>query len=148
MQTRELMTNDPACCGPDTPLPEVARLMVARDCGEIPVVDENRKPIGVITDRDITCRTVAEGRNPLELTASDCMSTPVVAVTPKTSVDDCCKLMEENQVRRVPVVDESGACCGMVSQADLARRDSTDETAEVVRKVSRRTDTPSRVGCC
>ena len=67
MQTKEIMTSDPACCGPETPLPEVARLMVERDCGEIPVLDENRRPVGVITDRDITCRTVAEGKNPLEL---------------------------------------------------------------------------------
>lgn len=148
MQTREIMTNDPACCGPDTPLPEVARLMVEHDCGEIPVVDETKKPIGVVTDRDITCRTVAEGKNPLELTARDCMSSPAVTVTPDTSVDDCCKTMEENQVRRVPVVDESGACCGMVSQADVAQRGSKDEAAEVVREVSRPTDTPSKVGCC
>ena len=135
-------------CGPDTPLPEVARLMVEHDCGEIPVVDADKRPIGVVTDRDITCRTVAEGKNPLELTARDCMSSPVVTVTPETSVDDCCKAMEENQVRRVPVVDESGACCGMVSQADVAQRGSKEETAEVVKEVSRRTDTPSRVGCC
>lgn len=148
MQTKEIMTTAPGCCGPDTPLRDVARLMVERDCGEIPVVDQNRKPLGVVTDRDITCRTVAEGKNPLELTAKDCMSSPVVTVTPDTSVDDCCKVMEENQVRRVPVVDESGACCGMVSQADVAERGSKEETAEVVREVSRRTDTPSRVGCC
>lgn len=148
MQTQEIMTTDPACCSPDTPLPEVARLMVEHDCGEIPVVDADKKPLGVVTDRDITCRTVAEGKNPLELTARDCMSSPVVTVTPETSVDDCCKVMEENQVRRVPVVDESGACCGMVSQADVAQRGSKEETAEVVKEVSRRTDTPSRVGCC
>lgn len=148
MLTKELMTNDPACCTPDTPLSEVARLMVERDCGEIPVVDENRKPVGVITDRDITCRTVAEGKNPLELTAKDCMSSPVVTVTPETSINDCCKAMAEHQVRRVPIVDENGACCGMVSQADVAQRGSKDETADVVREVSRPTETSSRVGCC
>lgn len=135
------------------PLRDVARLMAKRDCGEIPLVDENRKPLGVVTDRDMTCRTVAEGKNPLELAPRDCMSSPVVAVTPETSVDDCCKTMEDNQVRRVPVVDESGACCGMVSQADVAQRGSKEETAEVVRgrgcrEVSRRTGTSSRVGCC
>lgn len=148
MQTKDIMTESPACCGPDTPLSEVARMMVEHDCGEIPVVDEGKKPVGVVTDRDITCRTVAEGQNPLELTARDCMSSPVVTVTPDTSVDDCCKAMEENQVRRVPVVDESGACCGMVSQADVAQRGSKDETADVVKEVSRPTATSSRVGCC
>lgn len=148
MQTKDIMTSDPACCGPDTPLRDVARLMVEQDCGEIPVLDESRKPVGVVTDRDITCRTVAEGKNPLELSAKDCMSSPVVTVTPETSVDDCCRAMEENQVRRVPVVDEDGACCGMVSQVDVAQRGSKEDTAEVVREVSRRTETPSRVGCC
>lgn len=148
MQVREIMTNEPACCTPDTPLPEVARLMVERDCGEIPVVDEHRKPVGVVTDRDITCRIVAEGRNPLELTARDCMSSPVVTVTPETSVEDCCKSMESNQVRRVPVVDEHGSCCGMVAQADVAQGGSKEETAEMVREVSRRTGTASRAGCC
>ena len=149
MQVRDIMTPDPACCTPDTPLPDVARQMVDHDCGEIPVVDPSTKaPIGVVTDRDITCRAVAENRNPLELRAKDCMSTPVVTVTPQTEVDDCCRTMEENQVRRVPVVDERGACCGMVSQADIARLAPERETAAVVKDVSRPTDTPSRVGCC
>lgn len=148
MQVKEIMTNEPACCSPDTPLPEVARMMVERDCGEIPVVDEQRKPIGVVTDRDITTRTVAQDRNPLELTARDCMSSPVVTVTPETSVDDCCKKMEEGQIRRVPVVDEAGGCCGMVAQADVAQHAPKDETAEVVREVSRPSGATPRSGCC
>lgn len=150
MQVRELMTDNPACCTPDTPLPEVARQMVEHDCGEIPVIDNpnTRRPVGVVTDRDITCRTVAEGKNPLEMTAKDCMSTPVVTVTPDTSVDDCCKTMEDNQVRRLPVVDEAGGCCGMVSQADIARQAPEQETAAVVKDVSRPTQASSRVGCC
>lgn len=148
MQVKEIMTNEPACCSPDTPLPDVARMMVERDCGEIPVVDEQRKPIGVVTDRDITIRTVAQDRNPLELTARDCMSSPVVTVTPETSVDDCCKKMEESQIRRVPVVDEAGGCCGMVAQADVAQHAPKEETAEVVREVSRPSGAGSRSGYC
>lgn len=76
------------------------------------------------------------------------MSSPVVTTTPEASVEDCCKTLEENQIRRVPVVDESGGCCGMVSQADIAQRASEHEAAEVVREVSRPTQEPSRVGCC
>ena len=144
MQTKEIMTTDVACCGPDTPLPEVARLMVEHDCGEIPVVDENKKPLGVVTDRDITCRTVANGKNPLELTARDCMSDLVVTVTPETSVDDCCKVMEDNQIRRLPVVDESGACCGIVSQADVAHRASKEETGGCQGSVATNRDTVAR----
>src|SRR6266436_8319549 len=119
MTVGQMMTANPACCRPDTSLEEVARTMVENDCGCIPVLDSTAsgKPIGVITDRDICCRTVAEGKNPLEMTAADCMSTPAVTVMLNTSIDECCALMEEKQVRRVPVVDEQGACCGMVAQA-------------------------------
>ncbi len=108
MKIQEIMTPNPACCGPETNLGEVARLMVDHDCGEIPVV-RNGKPVGVITDRDIAARAVAAGRNPLEMKASDLMSSPVITVTPSTDVDDCCDTMEEHQIRRVPVVDDAGA---------------------------------------
>src|SRR5438874_1649546 len=86
MYVREFMSSDPVCCGQTSSLAEVARLMVDRNCGEIPIVasGDSGKLIGVITDRDITCRTVAQGLNPLELTAADCMSSPVVTVTPDT----------------------------------------------------------------
>jgi CBS domain-containing protein len=148
MQVREIMSKDPVCCDPDSSLREVARLMVEHDCGEIPVVEGgNRgKPVGVITDRDITCRTVALGRNPLELTARDCMSSPVITVTPDTIIEDCCRTMEQHQVRRVPVVDETGDCCGVVSQADIARNASKTLAGEVLKEVSRPSSTPSRIG--
>jgi CBS domain-containing protein len=118
--------------------------MVEHDCGESPVVQskQNMKLVGVITDRDITCRTVAVGKNPLEMTAGDCMSSPCITVTPEMSVEDCCQVMEANQVRRVPVVDESGACCGIVAQADIAQHASKRETGRVVREVSQPNDSP------
>src|SRR6266576_6449689 len=122
MNVKDLMTPDPACCTADTSLPEVARMMVDRDCGEIPVVDNksSKVPIGVVTDRDIVCRTVANGLNPVELTATDCMSKPIVTVTPDMSLEECCRIMEEKLIRRVPVVNERGSCCGIVSLADVA----------------------------
>ena len=135
MKVQEIMTSDPACCRPETNLREVACLMAEHDCGEIPVVNGG-KPVGVITDRDIVARAVAQGRNPLELMARDCMSSPVVTVTPDTDVKDCCDTMEQHQIRRVPVVDASGTCCGMVSQADIAQHASARKTAEVVKQVS------------
>jgi len=139
MNVGEIMTKDPACCTPDTGLQEVAKMMVDSDCGCIPVVDgENSKmPVGMITDRDITCRVVAKGQNPLDLTAEDAMTTTVVSVTPDTSIEDCCDLMEESQIRRVAVVDENGACCGIIAQADIAANLSDKRTAEVVQEVSK-----------
>ena len=141
MEVREIMTKDPACCTPNTNLQQVAKMFVDHDCGCIPVVDSEKgmKPVGVITDRDICCRVIAEGKNPLELTAQDCMSGNVVIVTPEMSLDVCCRIMEDNQLRRVPVVDADGRCCGMVAQADIAHYASSNKTAEVVKEVSKQT---------
>src|SRR5688500_1296496 len=132
MNVREIMTADPACCTPDTSLQEVAKMMVDSDCGCIPVVDstDTKMPVGMITDRDITCRVVAKGQNPLDMTAQDAMTTTVVSVTPDTTIEDCCNLMEESQIRRVAVVDENGACCGIIAQADVAIHASDRKTAE------------------
>ena len=145
MQVREIMSNNLVCCTPDTSLADVARLMVEHDCGQIPVVGpKDRTPVGVVTDRDIACRAVAQGRNPLELTASDCMSSPVVSVSANADVDDCCQTMAQMQVRRLPVIDEDGQCCGIVAQADIARVASEKVAGHVVREVSRETPARSR----
>lgn len=135
---KDVMTADPACCISATGLQEVAQMMIEHDCGEIPVVEskETKRPIGVITDRDIVCRAVGKGLNPLDLTVADCMTTPCVTVTPEMSVGQCAWLMEDKKIRRVPVVDADGRCCGIVALADIARRGKTGVTAEVVKEVS------------
>jgi CBS domain-containing protein len=139
MYVHEIMAADPICCTPETNLEDVARMMCQQDCGEIPVVDSlaSRKVIGVITDRDITCRAVAAGRNPLELNAKDCMTSPVVAVPPDLSLEECSRVMQFKQIRRVPVVDATRACVGIVSQADLAQHASARVTAQLLDRVSR-----------
>ena len=139
MNVSEIMTESPACCTADTGLQSVAQMMVDNDCGCIPIVDseENAKPVGVITDRDIVIRAVAEGKNPLDLTASDVMTKNVVTVTPEMSVEACCNLMEQQQIRRITVVDDSGKCCGIVAQADIASHADQRKTAEVVQEVSK-----------
>jgi CBS domain-containing protein len=75
MKAGDIMTPNPACCTPETGLREVAQMLVDHDCGAIPVVSDqqSRRPVGIVTDRDIACRAVAAGKNALELTASDCM---------------------------------------------------------------------------
>jgi CBS domain-containing protein len=138
MQVREIMTAKPVCCSSKTSLRDVARAMVQNDCGEIPITDGTGQNtlLGVITDRDIVVRMIAEGKNPLDYTAESCMTTPVVVVWESTQVEDCARLMEEHQIRRVPVVDGGGACCGIVSQADIAQHASRRITAELVKDVS------------
>ena len=142
----DVMTSHPTCCTPDTPLDRVAQLMVLQDCGEIPIVEdeESRVPIAVVTDRDIVCRVVAKGKNPLEYTAETCMSEPVVTVPEEMVIDDVLATMEKHQIRRVPVVNARGQCVGMISQADIAWRRSKKEVGELVREVSRETDAPSQ----
>ncbi len=142
MHVRDIMTKNPVCCGPDTSVQAAAKLMDANDCGEIPVLDKDGVPLGVITDRDIACRCVAHGMTH-ETRVSDIMSSPVVTVTIDTSISDCCAKMEENQIRRVPVVDEAGKCCGMVSQADIALGSDTQNTGQLVRDMSKPSHDPS-----
>jgi CBS domain-containing protein len=143
LKARDVMSSDVACCSKSTSLQEVAKMMVDCDCGEIPVVDEVGRPVGVVTDRDIVCRAVARGRNTLELTARDCMSSPVTTVGSGASIDEVCGLLEQNRIRRVPVVDRDGRCVGIVSQADIARSASKRAAADVLRSVSEPTERAS-----
>lgn len=139
MQVRDIMTENPACCAPETSLEDVARMMADQDCGEIPLLDERGRPLGVVTDRDITVRAVAQGRDPASTAAREVMTGSVITTTPDASLEDALTQMEENQIRRMPVVDENGVCCGMIAQADIARTAPGHETAELVRDVSQPT---------
>jgi CBS domain-containing protein len=148
MQVREIMSKEPICCSPATSLVEVARMMADHDCGEIPIVEagDSGIPIGVITDRDITCRGVAQGRNPYDAIVRELMSSPVITIRHDASIEDCCRTMAQHQLRRVPVVDVAGSCIGVISQADIARKGPQMMAAELVEEVSRPTSAPSRVG--
>lgn len=131
-----VMTASPASCQRDTPLQQVAQMMIDHDCGQIPVVDASNMPIGVVTDRDIAVRIIAPGKDAARATAGDAMSTPCRTVTESTSLKDCVCLMEAEQVRRIPVVDASGKLAGIVSIADIALAGKDAATAEVVKEVS------------
>jgi CBS domain-containing protein len=134
----DVMTANPACCTPDTPLREVARLMVEHDCGQIPVVERlpTGRPLGVVTDRDIIVRMVAQERDVSAARAADCMSSPATRVSREASLADCCALMEKKQIRRLLVVDDDDAVCGIVAQADIARSGRDQATAEMVKEIS------------
>lgn len=135
MDIRSVMTANPATCSRDATLQDVAQLMKQNDCGQIPVVEGN-KPVGVITDRDIAVRAVAEGTDIRNATAADYMSAPVATVRDDSSIDECYRLMEQNQIRRVVVVDRQGQVAGIVAQADIALSGRDAKTAEVVKQVS------------
>jgi CBS domain-containing protein len=140
---RDLMTQSPACCTPQTPINEAARMMLENDCGLIPVVDnlQDLRLVGVITDRDIVLRIVARDLDPAGAMVHQAMSEEVGTLGPDASLDQCVRLMTDRMVRRVPIVDDRGALIGIVAQADLARASTAqpeleDELAEMVEEVS------------
>lgn len=128
MEAHEIMTRDPACCTPDHTVQEAARLMQDHDCGCIPVVDDGRRVVGVVTDRDLACRCLAAGLGP-DTSVAEVMSLSPSCCAPDDDIQYVERIMEERQVRRVPVVDARGECVGMVSQADVAR--AADRSAQV-----------------
>lgn len=135
MKVSDLMTADPACCKPSDSVQDAAKMMLDNDCGQVPVVGDEGRLVGVITDRDIACRCVAEGKSS-DTTVADVMSRDIVTASPEDDVESCCAKMEERQVRRLPVVDDQGCCCGMISQADIATGANRETIGDLVRQVS------------
>ncbi|HSD17827.1 MAG TPA: CBS domain-containing protein [Thermomonas sp.] len=131
-----VMTANPCCCSSDTPLQDVARMMIDNDCGMIPVVDAAGKPVGAVTDRDIATRIVAAGKDPATSCACDAMTSPVATVTTETSLHDATCVMEAEKIRRVIVVDGAGKLAGVAAIADLALSGKDEATSHVVRQVS------------
>lgn len=142
MQLQDVMTKDPVCCTPDTTIAAAARMMFERDCGAIPVVADltSRTPVGIVTDRDIVTRTLAQGIDPRGLSVRECMTAPAVTIPDDANLDDCVELLQLGQLRRVIVIDRAGACVGIIAQADIARCASKRETGDLVREVSKRTE--------
>ena len=147
MNVNEIMTKNPACATPETSLREIAQMMVEHDCGYVPIVENqtSKKPIGTITDRDITIRAFATGQNPAELKASDVMTMGVTTINPDASVQECADTMEDKKIRRVVVVDNDGKCVGIVAQADVAEYGPNPNLiSEVVHEISDAPASPNR----
>ena len=139
MKAKDLMTKDPAVCTPDKDVREAAKMMKDNDCGSLPIVEstESRKLVGTITDRDIAIRVVAEGRGS-ETMIREVMSGSPSSVREDSDMSEVKRIMEEKQVRRVPVVDNDGRCIGIIAQADLANaRDGKISDKDVGRVVER-----------
>ena len=138
MRAKEIMTRNPRTVTPDAKLAEAARLMQSEDVGIIPVVDGgNQNLVGVVTDRDIAIRVVAEGRDPNSVSARDVMSTNVRTCREDDDVNEVMKVMGSEQVRRIPIVDERGSLVGIVAQADVVLDAKSDKKAErTIEKIS------------
>lgn len=136
MQVRELMTSSPVFATRQTSLEEVAKAMRDSDVGALPVVNDQKKPVGIITDRDITMRILARGENPLDFDAKAAMTDAVVTIRDGAGVEDAVQLMEDEKVRRLIVVDNNGIVLGILSQADIARELSQHVSGDVLKEVS------------
>jgi CBS domain-containing protein len=130
---RDAMTPSPTTVEPGTSIRDAAQRMLSDDVGALPIV-EGERLVGMVTDRDITVRAVAEGR--FEATVGEIASKDVVSVDPQQSLDEAARLMGQHQLRRLPVCEEDGRLVGILAQADVATSGHDELTGEVVEQIS------------
>jgi len=128
---------------PDTSVEDVARIMAKAEVGSVPVTEDGLLA-GIVTDRDLVVRVLAEGRDPRSVTAGEVASTDVVTVGPDRPLAEARELMARNQIRRLPVVDE-GRLVGILALGDIAVQDDAEQaTGEALEEISRSPATESR----
>ncbi|TML26216.1 MAG: CBS domain-containing protein [Actinobacteria bacterium] len=129
------MSSDPCTIDADKSVAYAAKMMRDEDVGLAPIV-EGDKLIGMLTDRDIAIRVVAEGKDPDQVTVREVASKQVVTVDPQQDLAEALRIMAKHQVRRLPVVEEDGRLVGVVAQADVAREGDDKETGQLVQEIS------------
>jgi CBS domain-containing protein len=134
-QVRDVMTQNPTSRDPSATVVDAAKVMASEDVGSVPVVKEGRL-VGVVTDRDIVVRVLAEGRDPTSTTVGEIASSDLETVSPDDDLNTVLRKMASNKVRRLPVV-EGDELVGIVAQADVARQGDDSETGQVVEAISR-----------
>jgi CBS domain-containing protein len=144
LRCNDIMTKNVTICSPQTTLREVAEKMQDDGIGSIPVVDGGRL-VGIVTDRDIVCRVIADGRDTRSTLASEAMSQDIVTCSPDDSAHDAIRKMGEHQIRRIPVCDVNGRLRGIIAMADIALEAERDrELADALERISQPTPTRSR----
>jgi predicted transcriptional regulator len=131
------MTINVATAEPDTTLEEIASLMKDENVGAIPIVDDDEL-IGIVTDRDIVVRCIAEGKDPSEVEVEEILSEELETISPDDDVNDAAEIMQRKQIRRLPVCDEDGRLVGMLALGDIAVKEGDDDVSgETLQQVSR-----------
>ena len=125
MRARDIMTRDPQCCRREDTARRAAEIMRDQDCGVIPVVDESRRVIGIVTDRDLAIRIIASGKS-VDTRLNEVMTPGAKCCSADDDLRDVEHKMAELQVRRIPICDAGGRVLGIISQADIARAAGTD----------------------
>jgi CBS domain-containing protein len=139
---RDAMTEDPRSIGASASVVEAARLMREQHIGSLPVTEDERL-VGMITDRDITTRVVAESAVPESTSVGDVYSRDLISVEPNSDLEEALRLMARHQVRRLPVV-ENGRLVGIVAQADVALKENEKRTGQLVGAISERSEEERR----
>jgi CBS domain-containing protein len=141
MKVKEIMSVNPACCTPDDSAQNVAKMMCDLNVGSIPVVadHQSRSLIGIITDRDLCCRVLAHGLDGKSTPIQEFITYNPAICRDGENVENCERLMQEHQVRRIPVVDKENQLIGIVAQADLALKDKPERVHKTVAEISKNT---------
>ena len=141
MKNSDIMTKDLIYSRPSDMVSDVAQLMKEEDIGPVLIVDDSndgKRLVGIVTDRDLAIKVVGEGSDPQNTRVEDVMTESLVTVRASDDVQSAMQAMAQNQLRRIPVVDDSGQLVGIISQADVATRlNEPQSTAEVVKEISR-----------
>ncbi len=135
----EVMTKDPICCLPNDMVAKAAKLMKSENIGSIPVIEneQTKKLVGIVTDRDLTLKIVAEGRDAKSTNVEAVMTRKVVTCRAEDDLQKALDAMSEHQLRRIPVVDNTNKIVGIIAQADVATRvNQPEKTAEMVKEIS------------
>ena len=135
----EVMTKNPVCCLQNDTVLKAAELMKSENVGSIPVIEneQTQKLIGIVTDRDLTLKIVAEGRDPKSTKVDEVMTHKVVTCRAEDDLQKALDAMAEHQLRRIPIVDANNRVVGIIAQADVATRvDQPEKTAEMVKEIS------------
>jgi len=141
MKNSDIMTKDLIYSRPSDMVSDVAQLMKDEDIGPVLIVDDSndgKRLVGIVTDRDLAIKVVGEGSDPQNTRVEDVMTESLVTVRASDDVQSAMQAMAQNQLRRIPVVDDNGQLVGIISQADVATRlNEPQSTAEVVKEISR-----------
>src|SRR5438477_4985663 len=142
MKVKEVMSSNPVCCLPSDSAQRVAQIMCEENVGSIPVVtdQESRKLVGMITDRDLCCSVIAEGLDPKVSAIEKFMTLNPVTCRDGENIENCERLMQEHQIRRIPIVDADEHVIGIVAQADLALKDKSERVSKTVAEISKNTE--------
>jgi CBS domain-containing protein len=132
---QDLMTVKPRTVKTGDSVVDAAKLMRGEDAGIAPILDGERL-VGVLTDRDIAIRVVAEGKDPATTKVEEVASHALVTLAPDQGLDEALRLMAQHQVRRLPVVEQDGKLVGIVAQADVAKHADAERTGKVVEEIS------------